>query len=286
MEKMKKSNRRRKSQTSPQQVEHLVDVLINKMADAVEIDISANRDKTPAVAKVKLLPEVISMLQRLNVQDAFIDRGGLRTLKQWLEPLPDGSLPNFNIRRDLLSVLLKMIVGSEHLRESGLGKVVMFLWKSPKETKENKAVAQELIQRWSRPIFKLSTDYKDLAGHERAQYEPRRPLSRKSFPQRSKSSSQTDDLLDSLGGFKTTPDEEKEEFSYHARIPQPADKDYVNRPVSQIDSVQTPANKNNPSRQKKFDRRLSELKLKRKGRAINAQSRAARLSIEGRNLHL
>lgn len=41
-----------------------VDVLINKMADAVEIDISANRDKTPAVAKVKLLPEVISMLQR------------------------------------------------------------------------------------------------------------------------------------------------------------------------------------------------------------------------------
>lgn len=85
-------------------------------------------------------------------------------------------------RRDLLSVLLKMIVGSEHLRESGLGKVVMFLWKSPKETKENKAVAQELIQRWSRPIFKLSTDYKDLAGHERAQYEPRRPLSRCALP--------------------------------------------------------------------------------------------------------
>lgn len=34
------------------------------MADAVEADISANREKSPAVAKVKLLSEAMAMLQK------------------------------------------------------------------------------------------------------------------------------------------------------------------------------------------------------------------------------
>jgi transcription factor SPN1 len=69
----------------------------------------------------------------------------------------------------LLSILPKLHIESDHLRESGLGKVVMFLWKSPKETKENKIIAQELIQTWSRPIFQLSLNYKEHADHERKQ---------------------------------------------------------------------------------------------------------------------
>jgi transcription factor SPN1 len=69
----------------------------------------------------------------------------------------------------LLSILPKLHIESDHLRESGLGKVIMFLWKSPKETKENKIIAQELIQTWSRPIFQLSLNYKEHADHERKQ---------------------------------------------------------------------------------------------------------------------
>ncbi len=50
--------------------------------------------------------------------------------------------------------------------------------------------------------------------------------------------------------------------------------------------MQPVSSKNAPTRQKMFDRRLSELKVKRKGRSITAQSRAAKLSVEGRNLHI
>lgn len=146
-------------------------------------------------------------------------------LKQWLEPLPDGSLPNFNIRRDILGILGKLPISSDHLRESGLGKVVMFLYKSPKETKENKAIAQELIQTWSRPIFKLSLSYSDLAEHERERLEQRRLRRTKAEAQ---STSQTDDL-DSIVDRRSSAAVEVEQFSYHARIPQPADKDYILR---------------------------------------------------------
>lgn len=39
------------------------------------------------------------------MQQEFLDRGVLSSLKNWLEPLPDGSLPNMNIRSALLKLL-------------------------------------------------------------------------------------------------------------------------------------------------------------------------------------
>ena len=35
----------------------------------------------------------------------FLDHGVLTLLKNWLEPLPDGSLPNINIRTAILKIL-------------------------------------------------------------------------------------------------------------------------------------------------------------------------------------
>ena len=45
------------------------------------------------------------LLHRKQLQQEFLDHGVLTLLKNWLEPLPDGSLPNINIREAILKIL-------------------------------------------------------------------------------------------------------------------------------------------------------------------------------------
>lgn len=58
-------------------------------------------------------------------------------LKAWIEPMPDGTLPNSKVRGTVLRLLGQLPVDCsfedrrEQLKRSGLGKVVMFLFKVP-----------------------------------------------------------------------------------------------------------------------------------------------------------
>lgn len=132
------------------------------MERACQADNAAREANQPALHKLKLLPEVTGILNRNNVQHAVLDpdTNFLQHVKFFLEPLNDGSLPAYNIQRDIFSALIKLNVEKEALLSSGIGKVVLFYTRSKKPEPSIKRMAERLLGEWSRPILKRTDDYK------------------------------------------------------------------------------------------------------------------------------
>lgn len=111
-----------------------------------------------------------------------MDQNLLEAVRQWLEPLSDKSLPALNIQNAFFEVLPKVIrvvlpqrvvwlmfypqmdIDTNTLKESGIGRIVMFYTRSNKRvTPTIKRAADALLAQWSRPIIKRSSSYRDRA---------------------------------------------------------------------------------------------------------------------------
>lgn len=176
----------------------------------------------------------------------------------------------------------------------------MFLYKHPKETKESKRKLEKLIHTWSRPIFDLDADMKQLTREERLQrdMEHVRLLNRRSSNEGVQSQNVGDVLQaadkakmakKSKSGMGGAEDEEKftsarpgePGFVPRARVPIPSQKDYVNRPKSSVEMSEADASrkvKRSETRLEKHTKRF--LEIKRSART----SRAVSLSVsEGKS---
>lgn len=134
--------------------------LKNMMKDAAYMDIDCVNNKKPATNKLKLLPQVKETLLKSNLYDSILDNNMLEAVRIWLEPLPDASLPSFEIQKTLLNELGKLPIKTIHLRESGLGKVMIFYQKSKKVDSGLKRIAEKLIGDWTRPVMGRSDNYR------------------------------------------------------------------------------------------------------------------------------
>ncbi len=148
-----------------------------RMAEAAEADIQARQSipPKPAMHKLRLLPEVTALLNRnsRDVESAIVDPENnlLESVRFFLEPLSDGSLPAYNIQRELFASLAKLPIDKEALISSGIGKVVLFYTKSKKPELGIKRAAERLMGEWTRPILKRSDDYRKRQL-ETADYDP------------------------------------------------------------------------------------------------------------------
>jgi transcription factor SPN1 len=88
------------------------------------------------------------------------DTNFLQHIKFFLEPLNDGSLPAYNIQRDIFQALLNLPIEKEALRMSGIGKIILFYTKSKRPEIGIKRMAERLLGEWSRPILNRTHDYK------------------------------------------------------------------------------------------------------------------------------
>ena len=151
--------------------------LRQRMADAAERDVQARSfiPPKPAMHKLRLLPEVVALLNRngREIENAIVDPENnlLESVRFFLEPLNDGSLPAYNIQRELFACLAKLPIGKEALVSSGVGKVVLFYTKSKKPEMGIKRQAERLLGEWTRPILKRSDDYRKRVLEE-IEYDP------------------------------------------------------------------------------------------------------------------
>ncbi|CAJ1937006.1 unnamed protein product [Sphenostylis stenocarpa] len=177
--------KRKKNERSPAEIALLVENVMAELEVTAEEDADLNRQGKPAINKLKKLTLLTEVLSKKQLQLEFLDHGVLTLLKNWLEPLPDGSLPNINIRTEILKILndfpidLGQYDRREQLKKSGLGKVIMFLSKSDEEINVNRKLAKELVDKWSRPIFNKSTRFEDMRNMEEDRVPFRRPSVKK-----------------------------------------------------------------------------------------------------------
>lgn len=136
--------------------------LRESMYTAAQEDEQANREKIPATAKLRLLPQVMDVLRKSSHAQSIIDNNLLGGVCRWLEPLPDRSLPALDIQKEFFPALKKMeFIDKDVLKESRIGPVIVFYTKSKKVTADISRMANELISLWSRPIIKRSASYRD-----------------------------------------------------------------------------------------------------------------------------
>lgn len=131
------------------------------MIAAAEADGELVRQGLPASQKLKMLPEVVALLNRNTYVQAILDpeTNLLEAVRFFLEPLTDGSLPAYNIQRELFAALAKLPMNKDTLISSGIGKVIYFYRKSKRPEPAIKRQATKLMEEWSRPILQRSDDY-------------------------------------------------------------------------------------------------------------------------------
>lgn len=154
-----------------------------KMTNAAKADAEAREAGRPAMAKLQLLPQVITLLNRNKLRDQVVDPDTnlLEAVRFFLEPLMDGSLPAYNIQRELFQVLAKLPINKDALVASGIGKVTWFYTKSTKPEPHVKRLAEQLLRDWTRPILKRTDDYRKRELVE-ADYNPHSLPTREAAP--------------------------------------------------------------------------------------------------------
>lgn len=253
------------------ELEDQAKVFLHKMDEAAERDETCVAEKRPALYKLQLLQTVCDELTKKDRQRVLVELDLLTVVKRWIQPLPNGSLGNVTIRQKLLDslFLLQDEITSNDLRRSELGKTVMTLAKHRNETPTLKRQWRQLIENWSRPIFKKSGNMRDLDQVQRGGSAVAvRPSSSSSSPK----DTATDLQSMIVGGKKSSAASStrvsipfSKGFAYSVR-PQGKSLDHDSMQKAQPSDIKT-----------KLQKRMVE-----KGRKKSKNQRSANISVEGR----
>ena len=284
---------------------NMVNSILSKMSEAAKEDFLARKNNQPAVAKLKLLPEVRITVANTKLQDTLLEGTGLgiqnnnttilTVIKEWLRPLPGAELPNLQLREELYNILNRLPISLDHLRESRIGPILAALAEHPKETESNRLLLKSMVDRFSRQIFHKTASYRgnlDTALAAQAAIglvsAPKIPLPVVPvIPTTTTTTTTHDAVLANSDSTNLDLDhllEAKDSFAHlppalqprHARIPTAIVMDFVHRPMN--DNLAPKAKPKVGQGSLELQKRMSELR-KSKNKKIE---RGMKISIEGR----
>ncbi|CAX44899.1 chromatin-associated transcriptional (elongation) factor, putative [Candida dubliniensis CD36] len=160
-----KSTNKRRRKADEDDLERMqddkIDYLKDQMIKAANSDVEKNSQGQIATEKLKLLREVTDILARADLAIPILDNNLLEAVRLWLEPLPDASMPAYQIQKELIHALETLPIKTDHLVASGIGKVLVFYQRSKRTEPSLKKIVDRLIGDWTRPILNKSDSYKD-----------------------------------------------------------------------------------------------------------------------------
>ncbi|KAK1375020.1 IIS transcription factor [Heracleum sosnowskyi] len=281
-----RGKKKKKREKTAAEIALLVEEVMAELEFVAEEDALLNLESKPAINKLMKLPFLTEVLSKKQLQHEFLDHGILAVLKSWLEPLPDGSLPNINIRAAILKILTDFAIDleqderKEQLKKSGLGKVIMFLSRSEEETTSNRRIAKELVDNWSRSIFNKSTRFADMRNFDDERILFQGASAKRSMNKAAGVHSRDDDL--DVAKFSQESEFGKQSTRQKTSRPEAMPLDFVVRPPSKIDPDLIRARAKHVVQDQyrlKMNKKLEQLKgPKRK------QLQAAKISVEGRTM--
>lgn len=266
---------------------------LKEMDAAADADDENIANRKPATKKLAMLPKVLEMLARKDLQRPFLELDLLSVLKRWVQPLPNGSLGNVTLRKAIFEVVASMTgengVNSSDLKRSGFGKVTMALYMHKNETPQMKKLLKSLIDQWSRPIFQKSGDMRDLEKVQAARGMSEGGFARSAAAQKSPGSAKRgkteDDLAQIISeGSKNT----RESGNNRVRIPYSKGFQFTVRPTNRTGDVSDKRNLVSAAGRQSMGadgekRNAISKRMLEKNRPVNKQShRSANISIEGR----
>ncbi|TYZ61837.1 hypothetical protein PybrP1_000949 [[Pythium] brassicae (nom. inval.)] len=232
-----KTGRRSKMKLSPQEMENITQEMLYRMDKAHQDDLVSIAERRPALEKIKYVDHALMLMRKHQLQPMLLDFDLLSLIKKWIHPLDDGALPNVGIRTKMLNMVAEMPIYKEHLKRSGFGKVVMLLWKHPEETRENKDLCRDLIERWSRSVFNKTLDFSKLAEleAEKAENATYRRQEKRQQQQKTSTSSRSQGGDVFARGGDSGDVKPATNSSDRAAIPQQLRFDFLHRPRSKIE---------------------------------------------------
>jgi hypothetical protein len=188
---------------------------------AIEEDNKSFSKNLPVLNKLKLISPIEKFLANTHYQKMFLNMGGLDLLQEFIKKNRDGTYPVFNQISKALDIISRLNVTMAHLENTTIGSYIMNLSKNMKESKVIQKKATEIIERWSRIVWNINTNYADLDSENR------------NYHNIFLSNKRNRD--DGIEESKSKKDEKHEANIYrHARIPKKTLFDFTVKPISNI----------------------------------------------------